>query len=156
MILNVLASISEMNIEDVMPFVWLIVFVIAVIAEFASAELVSVWFIFASLIALGLSFIPGLPFFVEIIVFVVLSAVQIIFLRKIFKKLFKTKEFRSNSDSMIDEKVLVVKDIVPNELGEIKHKGIIWSAYADEEIKSGEYVIVESIDGNRLKVRKEN
>lgn len=155
MILNVLASISEMNIEDLMPFIWLAIFVVAVIAEFATAELVSIWFIFASLICMGLAFIPGFPFYVEIIIFVVLSAIQIIFLRKTFKKLFKTKEFRSNSDSMIGEKVLVVKDVIKNELGEIRYKGVVWSAYSDEEIKAGEYVFVESIEGNRLKVRKE-
>ena len=58
---------------------------------------------------------------------------------------------------MIGEKVLVVKDIKINEMGEIKYKGVIWSAVSLEDIiPEGEYVIIEHIEGNRLFVRKEN
>ena len=156
MVTNLLMDLASMTIEDIMPFIWLFVFILSVIVEFATAELVSIWFIFASIISVILSFIPGIPFYVEIIVFVVLSAIQIAFLRKFFKKLFKTKEFKSNSDSMIGQKVLVIKDIPIDQMGEIKYKGIVWSAYSNEEIiHEGEYVYIESIEGNRLFVRKE-
>lgn len=147
---------ASFNFESIMPFIWLGIIVLATILEFATAELVSVWFIFAGIVSMILSFIPGIPYFVEIIVFVVLSVLQIIFLRKVFKKLFKSKVFKSNSDSMIGQIVPVISDIKPLELGEIKYKGIVWSAESEEEIKAGTYVVIKSIEGNRLKVQKDS
>lgn len=154
--MNLLLDTATFNIEDIMVFVWLVVFVASVIVEFATAELVSVWFISSSIICMVLSIIPGIPLYVEVIVFIVLSVLQIVFLRKPLQKLFKVKDFKSNSDSMIGQKVQVTKDIRINEMGEIKYKGVIWSAVSLEDlIPAGEYVIIESIEGNRLFVRKE-
>lgn len=157
MILNSLVDVAAFDPENIMVFVWLGVFVLSVIVEFATAELVSIWFIFASIISMILSVIPGISFYVEIIVFIVLSALQIIFLRKFLMKVFKVKDFKSNSDSMIGQKVLVTKEIKINEMGEIKYKGVVWSAISlSDVIPEGSYVIIESIEGNRLFVRKEN
>ena len=148
---------SNFDIENLMVFIWLGVFILSVIVEFATTELVSIWFIFSSVVTIVLACIPGIPYYVEVLVFILLSVLQIVFLRKILKKLFKTKDFKSNPDSMIGEKVLVVKDIKINEMGEIKYKGVIWSAVSLEDIiPEGEYVIIEHIEGNRLFVRKEN
>ena len=55
-----------MNIEDLMVWIWLAVFVITVCVEAATQDFVSIWFAIGSLIALAICYFA--PFYVEIIV----------------------------------------------------------------------------------------
>ena len=78
--------------EQYMWIVWLSIFVIAVITEAATAEITGIFLCLGSLVSLILSLIPGVPFWAEIIVFVGLTILSFIFLRPVFKKLFKRQE----------------------------------------------------------------
>ena len=78
-----------MSIETYMWIVWLAAVVIAVIVEAVTNDLVSVWFAAGALIALVVSFIPNVPWWVEVIIFVVISASAFILLRPFLKKFMK-------------------------------------------------------------------
>ena len=52
-----------------MWLVWLSMFVLSLILEASTEALVSIWFAAGALVSLGCSFIPGLPYWGEIIVF---------------------------------------------------------------------------------------
>ena len=57
--------------EEYMIWVWLGIFVLSLIVEALSADLITIWFAAGSVLAIILSVIPGVPFYVEIIVFFV-------------------------------------------------------------------------------------
>ena len=76
-----------MDQNTIMLIIWLSVFVLALIAEFATDALVSVWFCIGALAALGVTYIPGTPLWVEITVFFAISTICFIALRPLAKKL---------------------------------------------------------------------
>ena len=75
--------------EQYMWIVWLSLFVIMLIVEAIGPALVSVWFAFGALLSLIVSFIPGVPWWVEVIIFVVVSGATLLALRPVFQKYFK-------------------------------------------------------------------
>ena len=143
--------------EQYMWIVWLAVFVLAIITEAATAEITGIFLCLGSLMALILSLIPGVPFWVEIIVFVVLTVLSFIFLRPVFKKLFqKTGKKDTNVDSLIGTKCLVIKPYKKYDFGEVRVAGATWSIHNivnEEEIPLNAQVEIVGIDGNKLIVK---
>ncbi len=141
----------------IMVIIWAVVFVAALIAEIFSEALVSVWFCVGAVVALGVSFIPGMPFWGSIIVFVGVSALSFLIIRPLVKdKLFRLHA-KTNVDSMIGRKGLVTKKITTFEKGEVKVDGVLWSAIkkeSEEDIEVGKIVEVISIQGNKLFVKE--
>lgn len=141
----------------IMVIIWAVVFVAALIAEIFSEALVSVWFCVGAVVALGVSFIPGMPFWGSTIVFVGVSALSFLIIRPLVKdKLFRLHA-KTNVDSMIGRKGLVTKKITTFEKGEVKVDGVLWSAIkkeSEEDIDIGKIVEVISIQGNKLFVKE--
>ncbi|MDR3223815.1 MAG: NfeD family protein [Methanobrevibacter sp.] len=91
----------------------------------------------------------------QLIVFVVVTIICVLISKPISKKLTsKSSLKKSNSDRLIGEEAIVIKKIIPDEMGTVKILGDTWKAIADEEIAIGEKVIVEKIDGVKLIVNK--
>ena len=146
-----------MPIESIMIWIWLGIFVLSVIIEAVEPDLVSIWFAAGALLAIILSIIPGVPFWVEIIVFLVVSFVLIFAIRPLAKKYLYKKEIKTNIEEKIGEKCVVIKAI--NELahGEVKLNGVIWTAVArnkKEVFEEQSVVTIVGIDGNKLIVEK--
>lgn len=136
-----------------MWIVWLIVIILLAFIEVATINLVSVWFIASALISLFMSFFVN-SFYIQFIVFVVLGLVLLILTRPyLVKKLVKTQE-KTNVDRVIGMEGIVTEDILKQSVGEVKVDGKKWSAISKSKILKGESVIVESIDGVKLIVRK--
>ena len=74
-------------------YIWLAVILLAVIFEALTAELVSVWFIPAALVAMLLSIFENIPPYVQVIVFLVLGIIGVFLLRRIFKNKSKKEEW---------------------------------------------------------------
>ncbi|NCA94992.1 MAG: NfeD family protein [Epsilonproteobacteria bacterium] len=150
-------EVINMPIESIMIWIWLGIFVLSVIIEAVEPDLVSIWFAAGALLAIILSIIPGVPFWVEIIVFLVVSFVLIFAIRPLAKKYLYKKEIKSNIEEKIGEKCVVIKAI--NELahGEVKLNGVIWTAIArnkKEVFEEQSVVTIVGIDGNKLIVEK--
>lgn len=140
---------------DNMTFVWLCVFLITIILEAMTANIVSIWFIPSAFIALILSMIPNMPVYVQVIVFIVLSVVFLILSKTILKKYFRKKPIvPTNLDSVIGKDALVLEDIDNiNEKGEVKIDGKIWTARCennDDVLEKGILVRVKAIQGVKL------
>ncbi len=67
-----------------------------------------------------------------------------------------TPVYKTNVDKMIGQKVLVTEPIHPQLGGYIKLYGDFWKAHSanNENIEAGEEVIIESLDGNKVVVRR--
>ena len=144
--------------EQYMWIVWLVVFVLAVIIEATTAELVSIFFAVGAAITLIISFIPGVTWWIELIVFVVVSGASLLGLRPLMHRFLAKEGRRTNIDEMIGKKGLMIKGCDELNYGEIKVNGVIWTAMNENEkepINEKEVVTIVAVKGNKLVVRKE-
>lgn len=132
---------------------WLIIIILLVIIEAATINLVSIWFIASALISLLLSFFVN-SFYIQFGTFVVLGLILMILTRPILIKKFGKKGIKTNLDRVLGMEGIVTEEISKLKVGEVKVDGKRWSAISDELIKENTRVIVESIDGVKLVVRK--
>ena len=140
-----------------MPFFWIAVTVLSVIAEANTYALVAIWFMPSALVATILAFF-NVPVYVQVLVFVVLSALFIIFSRVIFGKTLRPKHTPTNADSVIGETAIVTEQVCNIEnRGLVRVRGQIWSARSADGtvLEPGEVVCVISIEGVKLICRKE-
>ena len=143
--------------EQFMWIVWLALFVVMIIVEALGPNLVSIWFAFGALVSLIVSFIPNIPWWVEVVVFVVLSATTLLALRPVFKKYLKRNEFKSNIDSFQGKRGYVIEDITYLKPGAVKIGDVSWTAIPVDEkttILENEIIEVAGVKGNKLIVRK--
>lgn len=139
-----------------MAIFWIIVLVAAILAEAASAALVSIWFAagaVAALIAAAL----GASWIVQLILFVVFSAILLIFTRPLVKKLFPKKFIPTNSDSYAGKTAVVVEDIdSARGLGRVRFNGVDWIAVTEHEelIPKDTVVRIKEVRGAKLLVEK--
>lgn len=142
--------------EQYMWIVWLALMIVMIVIEASGPALVSIWFAAGALVSLICSFIPGIPWWAEIIIFVATSLIAFIALRPIFKKYFKRNSIKSNVDSLVGKKGLLTKEIKPLENGECKINDVTWTAVSvnDQIIEKDSVIEVVSIVGNKLYVKK--
>ena len=143
--------------EQYLWIIWLVIFVSMLVVESLGPTLVSVWFALGALVALIISFIPGVAWWIELIVFVVVSATALLALRPVFKHLLKRNVFKSNVDSMQGKRGYVTEDITYLVPGSVKLGDVKWSAVPQEKKDTfikGEVVEVVAINGNKLIVKK--
>ena len=141
-----------------MPYVWLGVLIFSVILEALTLALVSVWFVPGALISMILAFSPGVPLWVQIVVFLLTSLALMIFLRPITDKLLIGKKVATNADAVIGEMAVVTEPINNLEAkGQVKVRGQIWTARAADKnatYEIGEIVNVVAIEGVKLICKK--
>lgn len=136
--------------------IWALVVVGMIIFELITlGNLVSVWFAIGALGALLVSLLSS-NLTIQIIVFVVLSIVSLIFVRPITHKILKGSETATNADRLLGKEMILDTDITQENWGLIKVNGIEWSATTTDhsEIRAGEQVIVTAIEGVKLIVKK--
>lgn len=132
---------------------WLIIVILLVFLEVITINLVSVWFIASGLVSLFLSFFVD-TFLIQFAVFVILGLILMVLTRPVLiKKMVKT-DVKTNLDRVIGMEGIVTEDIAKLKVGEVKVDGKKWSAISDSKIEVGTTIIVESIDGVKLVVRK--
>ena len=89
-----------MAIMDVnMTVVWLVLLVILVVVELITMGLTTIWFAGGALAAALIS-IPGTPLALQILVFLIVSALLLYFTRPVAVKYFNRDRIRTNVESM--------------------------------------------------------
>lgn len=137
-----------------MIYSWLIVAIVLSIIELGTISLVSVWFIASALISLLLALF-GFSLYIQIVNFVILGIILLIFTRKpLLKYLNKTKQ-KTNADRILDMTGLVTEEIDIDQPGEVKVDGKKWTAMAKEKIAKGKKVKILKIEGVKLLVEEE-
>lgn len=137
--------------------VWLGIFVLALIIEAIGTDLVSIWFALGSIIALVISFIPGVSWWIELIVFVVISMASLMALRPFVHKYMRRGIVNSNIDEIIHQKGVLTKKVDLLHHGEVELHGVKWTVIGESEkdsIKEGSLVEVLAVSGNKLVVRE--
>ena len=133
---------------------WLILGIVFFIAEILSPGM----FFFACLgigaLLTAVVVLVTIPFWVQWVVFSVFTIISIYMIRPVAMRFFKPKEIiKSNVDSLIGKKALVIEAIDPMKPGIIKVEGELWKARSDEQITKDIWVEIMSVDGVHLKVK---
>lgn len=138
-----------------LEWIWLAVILVALLIEWASFSLLSIWFAAAGVLALILAYL-NVPVVVQIVVFFVVAIILLVFTRPYANRYFKTNKINTNIDRIIGMTGTVTKDVSKNVRGEVNVDGKYWTAITllEEEYKSGEIVEIKSIDGVKLIIGK--
>ena len=138
---------------DLLVWLWLGIFVSALILEFATADLVSIWFSLAALPSFLLALFNVSPI-IQIVLFIVITVILLLFTRPVILKYFKVNEIKTNVDSVIGQEGIVTTPILSNGIGRIQLRSQEWSAISSEILEEGDKVRVLDVDGNKLIVKK--
>ena len=96
--------------DNALPFIWLGIVLLSVIVEVSTVALVSIWFMPSALVAMILAFC-GVPLWIQILVFLILSALCLLFAKPLSKKVLGVKHVATNADSVIGEEAVVIEAI---------------------------------------------
>ena len=132
--------------------IWVIILAAFIIAEAATAQLVSIWFVAGSAVSLIISIFQG-PVWLQVAAFIIVSGLTLIFTRPIVRKLKVKEEPKLNNDRHIGKVAVVTKEINNTKSeGSVKLEGMDWSARSDSGavIPQGESVTVLRIEGVKL------
>lgn len=132
---------------------WAILFIILLVIEIVTVNLVSIWFALGALAAYITSFLTS-NVFIQLAVFTIVSAISLILTRSIMDKYFKQDKQTSklNTNRVIGKTGIVTKKITKSSDGEVKVDGKLWTAVADSTIKEETSIIVKELKGIKLVV----
>lgn len=136
---------------------WLIAFIALVVVEFASLQLMSIWFAAGAFVAMILS-ACGFSLMTQTIVFVIVSALLLACTRPFLKKFLRKPSIPTNSELDLGKSALVIESIDNTKMtGRVTLNGVDWTAISTESkiIDEGETVIVDKVDGTKLYVSVE-
>ena len=108
-----------------MVWVWLGVFLATILIEALSQDLIAIWFSLGSLISLVLSAVPNLAWYVELIVFALVSLFVMFLTRPLAKRLLLNATRYTNIDEFVGKRVSVLKEISKYENVDIKINVIV-------------------------------
>lgn len=136
---------------------WLLLFVVFLIAEAASSALISLWFAAGAIVSMFIAFL-GLPGWVQVLVFLAVSGIVLLVAKPWIEKSVNQKTVKTNADRVLGALGTVTEDIDNlSALGRVSVLGQSWSARAEDDsvIGQGEKVRIVKIDGVKLIVKKE-
>ncbi|MDD4839650.1 MAG: NfeD family protein [Clostridia bacterium] len=141
---------------DYMIWVWVGILVLSAIIEFATVEMVAIWFSVGAIVGLICALFSA-PIWLQIVLFVVVSAALMLFLRTIsLKWLLRNAKEKTNIDVLIGQKIKLITAVTEDEFGSAKHNDVVWTVAGEDGFtaEAGEYVKVVEIKGNKLIVSK--
>lgn len=139
-----------MNMES---YYWLVFMAALILFEIVSLGLTTIWFAIGALAAFITALLGG-NLIVQIIVFVVVSVVSLIFTRPIAVKFFNLDRVKTNAESLIGQKAKVIEPIDNlSEMGYVRINGVLWMARSADDndfIREGNTVVIDGISGAKL------
>ena len=132
---------------------WLAIFIVLLVIEIITMGLTTIWFAGGALMALAAGLL-GFGNTVQIVVFVVVSALLLILTRPLAVKYFNQERLKTNAESLIGQRALVIEDIDTLEArGRVEIRGQEWAAKTDEpdgKLAKNTVVVVNGIQGVKL------
>lgn len=142
--------------EMTMTMFWIIAMVAFLVIEGVTVGITSIWFALGALCAM-ISAMLDAPVWLQITIFLVVSAVSLYFTRPLVKKHINGKVVPTNADMLIGKECRVMETIDNIAgTGAVYVDGKTWTArgVSDDVIAEGELVKAERIEGVKLIVSK--
>lgn len=134
---------------------WLVIVILLTIIEFATINLVSIWFVVSGIVALIVSLFTN-SFIIQFGVFVIGGVILLLLTKPLLKKMRQFPTVKTNLDRVIGMEGIVTEEIKKNMVGEVKVDGKLWSAISEEPIPVDAMVKVEKMDGVKLVVKNDD
>ena len=136
---------------------WVVALVVFLIVEAVTAGLVSIWFVFGSLVALICAAL-GAAVWLQIFWFVIVSVATLVLTRPLVKRYVDSRSVATNADRSIG-RAAVVTERIDNlaATGAVKLDREEWPARRTDDavaIETGERVTVRAIEGVKLIVER--
>ena len=134
--------------QNNLPWVWVAVTIICVVIESLTLSLTTIWFGISAFVMVFLAFTPP-PFPAQLLIFVALAMVLLIFTKPVVKKKLSQKKIATNYERVIGQIAVVTKRITALEKGYVKINGMEWTAAVKEDttLEEGSKCMVEEIAG---------
>ncbi len=136
---------------------WIIATIVLMVIEASTVNLVSVWFAIGTFAAAIVAAFGG-GYVLQIVVFVVISVLVLIFTKPVVKKMREKNAQATNADRIIGKEAEVTEEIDPiSGSGQIKVLGQTWSAKAEGNLTVSKKarVRVLRIEGVKAVVKEE-
>lgn len=137
--------------------IWALVFVIALIVELIEPQLVSIWFALASFITLLVQTIFSLPFFFQVIIFILTSALELYLSRPIYQQFIKKqKTTLTNAASMIGKDIKILTTCDKANPGKGLFGDVQWTIITDEDtrFKTNDIATITALKGNKAIIKR--
>ena len=136
---------------------WVAALVVFLIVEAVTAGLVSIWFVFGSLVALICAAL-GAAVWLQIFWFVIVSVATLVLTRPLVKRYVDSRSIATNAARSIG-RAAVVTERIDNlaATGAVNLDGVVWTARSTDDavaIEAGERVTVRAIEGVKLIVER--
>jgi membrane protein implicated in regulation of membrane protease activity len=136
--------------------VWLALAVIFAVAEGLTLSMITIWFTIGAAVSAIVAAFGG-SIWIQIIAFVAVSIILLIFTRPILVKHLKVGREKNSVEALEGKTGLVTKAIEPFGSGLVKTGGIIWTAIGEDQnftAPEGETVEIVRVEGVKLIVRE--
>jgi membrane protein implicated in regulation of membrane protease activity len=137
-------------------YIWLTITVFAMIIEFLTTDMLSIWFAGGGLVGILLAAL-NVHWSIQVTAFIVVSIVLLLCFRKIVIKKFSKELVKTNADSAIGKEYRLLTPIDLNQAGTIKINDITWNVDTEEQkgkIEQGALVKIIAIKGNKYIVEE--
>lgn len=139
-----------------LSIMWLVILAVLIVIEIATLGLTTIWFAGGALAAL-LATIAGGPLWLQIVLFLAVSVVLLIFTRPFAAKYMNKGVQKTNVDEIPGETGIVIQTIDNLKAeGRVMLKGMEWSARSQDggSIEAGMVVRVIAVEGVKLIVEE--
>lgn len=138
------------------PLIWLGILALLLVVEAITAGLTTIWFAGGALAA-AIACYAGANLTVQILLFLCVSLVLLIFTRPLAMKYFNKETIQTNANSLIGKKAVVIQEIDNlAQTGQVRINDIEWTARSadDEKIGKDTVVTIQEIRGVKLIVKQ--
>ena len=135
-----------------MEIMWLVLLILFLVAEGATAAVTTIWFAIGAIVAMFAA-IFGAEIWLQAVLFAVVSVICLLSLRPVLKKYLEPKKVKTNIDAIIGKQGVVLERIDNlNGAGKVKIDGMEWTARSatGETIEKDTVIIVEKIEGVKV------
>ncbi len=139
-----------------MVYVWLGITAVAVIVEFLTNEMLSIWFAGGGLVAIVLALF-NVQWEITLLIFIAISIILLLSFRKTVLKYLLKNETKTNAETFIGEEYILLSDLTSEQPGTIKIGDVIWNVVSrnkQDSIAKGEKVRTIGIKGNKYIIEK--
>ena len=135
-----------------MFYIWLATAVILAIVEMSTVNLVSIWYVISSIMAM-LSSVFTDNIVIQVSIFVLGGTLLLLLTKDAIKKILPVST-KTNIDRIIGMEGIVTEKITKKTPGEVKVDGKYWTAISDKSIPVDATVKILEINSTKLKVEK--
>lgn len=139
------------------PFIWLAILAVLLVTEAITAGLTTIWFAGGALVSAVASYF-GAGLVTQLILFLGVSLVLLIFTRPVAVKIMNKDVTKTNVNSLIGKKAVVIQPIDNlAQTGQVRISDIEWMARTSSDgvvIPENTVVIVKEIQGVKLIVEE--